>query len=86
MFQHKNRIYPIEVKAGKTGTLKSLQVYLAEKRLDFGIRFNLDNPSFGTFNTNIRLKELTNELDWALLSLPLYFVSEIKRILDSINN
>lgn len=86
LFQHKNRIYPIEVKAGKTGTLKSLQVYLAEKRLDFGIRFNLDNPSFGTFNTNIRLKELTNELDWALLSLPLYFVSEIKRILDSINN
>ncbi len=31
IFQHKNNIYPIEVKSGKTGTLKSLQLYLIKK-------------------------------------------------------
>lgn len=40
IIQHKNKIYPIEVKAGKAGTLKSIQVYLYEKKLTNGIRFN----------------------------------------------
>jgi len=26
IFQYKNKIYPVEVKAGKTGTLKSMQI------------------------------------------------------------
>ena len=36
IFQYKNTIYPVEVKAGKTGTLKSMQMYLYEKKLDKG--------------------------------------------------
>ncbi|MGC9355543.1 MAG: DUF4143 domain-containing protein [Mariniphaga sp.] len=42
IFQHKNKIYPVEVKAGKTGTLKSIQLYMYEKKLQHGIRFNMD--------------------------------------------
>ncbi len=82
IFQHKNKIYPIEVKAGKTGTLKSMQVYLSEKKLDYGIRFNLDLPSYGVFSTNITVKDATTEIHWSLLSLPLYMTSELNRILD----
>jgi uncharacterized protein len=82
LFQHRNQIYPIEVKAGKTGTLKSMHVYLYEKKLETGIRFNMDLPSIGTFKTGISIPNPKAELSWTLLSLPLYMVSELKRILD----
>jgi uncharacterized protein len=42
-----------KVKAGKTGTLKSMQMYLYEKKLSKGIRFNMDIPSKGMFNTKV---------------------------------
>ena len=82
IFQHKNRIYPVEVKAGKTGTLKSMQIYLYEKKLNNGIRFNMDIPSLGNFKTKINIPKRNEELSWNLLSLPLYMVSELRRIID----
>jgi uncharacterized protein len=82
IFQHKNKIYPIEVKAGKTGTLKSMQLYIYEKKLQHGIRFNMDMPSFGNFKTKINAPHKKAELNWSLLSLPLYMVSELRRIID----
>ncbi|MGC9344024.1 MAG: ATP-binding protein [Bacteroidales bacterium] len=82
IIQHKNRIYPVEVKSGKTGTLKSIQVYLYEKKLKNGIRFNMDLPNIGNFKTKINVKEKNAELSWSLLSLPLYMVSEIRRLID----
>jgi len=82
IFQHKNDIYPVEVKAGKTGTLKSMQMYLFEKKLRKGIRFNMDLPSIGTFNSKVNSPGPNNELSWELMSLPLYMVSELKRLID----
>ena len=82
IFQHKNNIYPIEVKSGKTGTLKSIQVYLYEKKLKNGIRFNMDLPNIGSFETKINLPNKNTELSWTLLSLPLYMVSELRRIIE----
>ena len=82
IFQHKNKIYPIEVKAGKTGTLKSIQVYLYEKKLKNGIRFNMDIPNIGSFETKINVPNKNAELSWTLLSLPLYMVSELRRIIE----
>ncbi len=82
IFQHKNKIYPIEVKAGKTGTLKSIQVYLYEKKLKNGIRFNMDLPSLGCFKTKLNVPTKNSELSWTLLSLPLYMVSELRRIIE----
>jgi uncharacterized protein len=81
ILQHKNQIYPVEVKAGKTGTLKSMHLYLYEKKLKTGIRFNMDLPTIGNFNTQINILNKTAELSWTLLSLPLYMVSELRRIL-----
>jgi len=82
IFQHKNNIYPIEVKWGKTGTLKSLQLFLYEKKLDTGIRFNMDLPSIGSFKTGINVPGKKSQLTWKLLSLPLYMVSETGRIVE----
>lgn len=70
IFPHKGIIYPVEVKAGKTGSLKSLQVFLAEKKREMGIRFNLDLPSRGAFHQT-----------HTLLSLPLYLAGQLKRFL-----
>jgi uncharacterized protein len=77
LFQIGNTIYPIEIKAGKKGTLKSLHVFLAEKNKKTGIRFNLDSPSIGN-----KLKASVNlpgkkELTYNLISLPIYFAARL---------
>lgn len=57
-------ILPIEVKAGTTGSLRSLQVFLNEKQLNIGIQI-LQKPL--SFNNRI-------------LSIPLYMIAELPRI------
>jgi predicted AAA+ superfamily ATPase len=59
-----DRIIPIEVKAGKTGSLRSLQLFLNEKKYDFGVRLSLKPLEFNN----------------RVLSVPLYMISEISRL------
>ena len=80
LYQHGNTIFPVEVKAGKTGTLKSMQIFLYEKKLQHGIRFNMDLPNLGSFTTGLTVSGRRGELSWKLLSLPLYMVSELDRL------
>ncbi len=61
-------ILPIEVKAGKTGRLKSIQVFLTEKKSPLGIR--------------ISEKELGLENN--LLSVPFYLISHLPELVNSI--
>ncbi len=83
LFQHNNNLFPVEVKAGKTGSLKSLHIYLLEKKLKIGIRFNLDLPSFGELSTKARIGSSTEELNYNLISLPLYMCFALPKIIDS---
>jgi hypothetical protein len=72
-----NHLLPVEVKAGKTGRLKSLHSFLREKQRPFGLRFNADLPS--RLETTVHLP--TGEpLDYTLLSLPLYMVGQTRRL------
>jgi predicted AAA+ superfamily ATPase len=81
LYQIENKIYPVEVKAGKTGTLKSLQVYLAEKKEETGIRLNSDMPSAGAnLTANVNIKKQRYSFKYNLISLPVYFASDLKRI------
>ena len=57
-------ILPIEVKAGATGSLRSLQVFLNEKQLDIGIQISQKPLSFNN----------------RILSIPLYMIAELPRI------
>ena len=82
LYKHKNHIYPVEIKAGKTGTLKSMHVFLFEKKLKTGIRFNTDLPSFGTFNAKVRSGKTNGELSYSLLSLQLYMINQLPRLID----
>ena len=71
------RIVPVEIKAGKTGSLRSLHQFLQEKRRDFGLRFNADVPSLLRDS-----KKLSNgtAVDYQLLSLPLYMAGQVRRL------
>ena len=71
------RIIPVEVKAGKTGRLKSLHSFLREKDLAFGLRLNSDLPSL--LEARTVLADGRN-VPFRLLSLPLYMVGQIRRL------
>jgi predicted AAA+ superfamily ATPase len=63
-----DKILPIEVKAGKTGSLRSLQLFLTEKNQTIGLCFSMHPLSF----------------DGRILSVPLYMVHEVKRLVSLI--
>lgn len=71
-------IIPIEVKAGKSGTLKSLHLFFQEKRPHLGVRFNSDIPSLLTLETTLPDGQ---NLRYRLLSLPLYMVGQVRRLI-----
>lgn len=70
-------IVPVEVKAGTTGRLKSLHVFLQRKGRDFGVRFSTDKPSLMDATTSIARAE---PMPFRLLSLPLYMVGQTHRL------
>ncbi|MFU8847510.1 MAG: ATP-binding protein [Opitutales bacterium] len=76
-------IYPVEVKAGKSGSLKSLQQYLLNKGGKIAFRFDLNPPSRQDLAASVRLsgtERKTGQVAFRLLSLPLYAVEEITRL------
>ena len=75
-----NKVIPVEVKAGKTGSLKSLQVFMVEKQKDFAIRFNTDLPSLTDVNVSLKIGGTVKPVAYQLLSLPLYMVCFIDKI------
>lgn len=74
------QVLPIEIKAGSTGSLKSLYQFLEQKQRSFGVRFNADVPSLLSDST--RLTD-GSHLEFGLLSLPLYMVNQVRRLVDS---
>jgi len=73
------KIIPIEVKAGKTGSLKSLQRFLLEKKLDFAVRVNGDMPSVAKVKNKLTTKE---EINYKLLSIPFYLTFRVRELID----
>jgi predicted AAA+ superfamily ATPase len=61
-------IFPIEVKSGKEGRLKSLRMFMENKKSKIGIRFSQDKLSYYD----------------KILSIPLYMVEQLQRLAGSI--
>ncbi len=80
----KGRILPVEVKAGKSGSLKSLQQFALQKHSKLCIRFDLNMPGLQKVNHIVRTKEGNWPVSFLLLSLPLYMVEELPRLVDEI--
>jgi predicted AAA+ superfamily ATPase len=79
-----NRIMPIEVKAGKSGAIKSLQQFALNKQASTCIRFDLNPPGIGQIKHSVRVKNGSVPVSYTLLSLPLYLVEELPRLLEEI--
>ena len=71
------KIIPVEVKAGKSGALKSLHVFISEKHRDFALRFYAGQPLLGNARTSVSGIE---PVDFRLLSLPFYLIDQTKRL------
>lgn len=79
IIQHENQIIPIEVKAGSTGTLKSLHQFMKEKQKTFAVRINSDYPSI----TPVQVKDASgNLIEYTLLSLPFYLTCQLHRLIN----
>ena len=76
--QQGTRIIPVEVKAGKTGRLKSIQVFVQEKGHDLALRFNADVPSVVDAQTAIFSE---NAKPYRLVSLPFYMIGQTSRLI-----
>ncbi|MBN2663483.1 MAG: ATP-binding protein [Bacteroidales bacterium] len=81
LWEHNNKVVPIEVKSGKIGTLKSLYVYAFEMQKKFGVRFYIFEPKIETISTQIRIKAKNENVNFELLSLPLYFTYRLNKLL-----
>ena len=79
-----SRVIPIEVKAGKSGTLKSLQQFVLNKHADLCIRFDLNPPDTTRISHAARVRDGSVSVSYTLLSLPLYVVEELPRLVDEI--
>jgi len=80
VWQYENQIIPIEVKAGKTGRLKSLHYFIKEKHWSCGVRFNTDIPTL--LEEKAKLPN-HHEFSYRLLSLPFYLAGQLNRFLES---
>ena len=74
-------VVPLEVKAGKTGSLKSLHQFLIEKETSFAVRVNGDKPSF----VETTFMDVHGKVHpFRLLSLPFYLCNEVFRLVEGL--
>ena len=80
-------IYPIEVKAGKTGKIKSLWKYIEEKQSKFIIKFDLmeRRERLSQVVHKLPANSQKGELSSNLIGLPLFEIENLNLYLDSIH-
>jgi predicted AAA+ superfamily ATPase len=76
-----SRVVPVEVKAGATGSLRSLHQFIHEKSSGLALRFNADPPSL--LRDARKLPDGTT-VRFDLLSLPLYLVGQARRLIGEV--
>lgn len=77
LWENNNTIYPIEVKSGKAGTLKSLFVYCYENKKEKAIRISTNLPEIQQINTEIRIKSKNQNVNLTLITLPLFLTYKL---------
>jgi predicted AAA+ superfamily ATPase len=76
---HRNHLVPVEVKAGSTGSLRSLHLFMSLKQLNLAVRINSDLPSL----TPVAVKDHEGKtINYHLLSLPFYLLGQLHHLVD----
>ena len=76
LFESKNRIYPVEVKSGLRGTIKSLQAYVVKKQASQAIRISSAKPSVEHLIARVNMQEQP----FRLINLPFYLINQLERL------
>lgn len=76
-------IIPIEVKAGATGSLKSLHQFMGDKQAGFAVRFDTSLPATTQVDALIRTKQGTKPVRYPLISLPLYLIERLGEVVEA---
>ena len=71
---------PVEVKAGKSGGLKSLHLFCAMYNSHNAVRLDLNKPSTLDCDYKISTGDKTDSVTYKLVNLPLYMVEEVRRL------
>ncbi|HEX6812093.1 MAG TPA: DUF4143 domain-containing protein [Planctomycetota bacterium] len=74
-------IVPIEVKAGKSGSLRSLHQFVSEKGSRLAVRVSSEPPQLAEVKTAVPGQDSRT---FQLLSIPFYLVEELPRLLASL--
>ncbi|MCP4403149.1 MAG: DUF4143 domain-containing protein, partial [bacterium] len=82
---HGMMLVPVEVKAGKSGSLKSLQQIILHRGLTFAVRFDANPPSLQEVQHMTSGLHGTQPVAFTLLSLPLYMVEECIRLIELVS-
>jgi hypothetical protein len=81
LLQHGADVIPVEVKAGATGTLRSLHRFVHETGSKVAVRVSSAPPQLATVSTNL-VGQTPHEFQ--LLSIPFYLVPELPRLLEEV--
>lgn len=79
------QIIPVEVKAGASGSMKSLHQFMAEKHAPFAVRFDAGLPAVSTVNAVVNSDNQRKDVSYKLVSLPLYLVERLGAVVAGIN-
>ncbi len=85
IYSRGGEIFPVEVKAGKTGKIKSLWKYIEDKGPKYVVKFDLMERRRRVSSINHKLPEPGSgrELTSKLIGLPLFEVEKLNNYLDS---
>lgn len=86
LLQWQQNIIPVEVKSGAPGTLRSLWQFVSRNQTSLCLRFCLEPPLLQPIEQEVLLGAATKTVTTKLLNLPLYMISETKRLVMALHN
>ncbi len=75
-------IVPLEIKAGKSGTLKSLLEFVHLRDLSRGVRLDTNVPGIQDVSHKRTQSRSSKRTEFSLLSLPLYMIEQLPRLME----
>lgn len=81
LIESNQKIIPIEVKSGSTGSLKSLHSFMFRKNGKIAVRINNDVLSMAEVSVMV---ENGKQVNYKLLSIPFYLVGQLYKLLDTL--
>jgi uncharacterized protein len=77
LFEDAGSIVPLELKAGSSGSMKSLHQFMADRGLPLAVRIDRNPPSF--MNVDVRTTQ-GDESRYGLLSIPFYLLHRLPEL------